>query len=111
MYYLKKTIEVSGAHRLTLPYDSKCTRLHGHNWLITVHCKTRELNSEGMVIDFSEVKRLIRDTLDHRCLNDIFSFNPTAENIARWVCEQIPHCYRVDIQESENNVASYETED
>lgn len=108
MYYLTKTIEVSGAHRLHLPYESKCTRLHGHNWLITVHCRAKELNAEGMVADFAHIKRLIRDTLDHRCLNDIFDFNPTAENIARWVCEQIPTCYRVDVRESENNMASYE---
>ncbi|MCF0183481.1 MAG: 6-carboxytetrahydropterin synthase, partial [Bacteroidaceae bacterium] len=91
-----------------LPYESKCTQLHGHNWLITVHCRCRELNAEGMVVDFTHVKTLLRNTLDHRCLNDIFDFNPTAENIARWVCDQIPNCYRVDIQESANNSASYE---
>ena len=108
MYYVRKTIEVSGAHRLELPYESKCTQLHGHNWLITVHCRCRELNAEGMVVDFTHVKTLLRNTLDHRCLNDIFDFNPTAENIARWVCDQIPNCYRVDIQESANNSASYE---
>ena len=108
MYYVRKTIEVSGAHRLELPYESKCTQLHGHNWLITVHCRCRELNAEGMVVDFTHVKTLLRNTLDHRCLNDIFDFNPTAEKIARWVCDQIPNCYRVDIQESANNSASYE---
>ncbi|MCF0193790.1 MAG: 6-carboxytetrahydropterin synthase [Bacteroidaceae bacterium] len=108
MYYVRKTIEVSGAHRLSLPYESKCTQLHGHNWLITVHCRCQELNEQGMVVDFTHVKNILRTTLDHRCLNDIFDFNPTAENIARWVCDQIPNCYRVDIQESANNSASYE---
>ncbi|MCI8998821.1 MAG: hypothetical protein HFJ95_07500 [Muribaculaceae bacterium] len=39
--------------------------------------------------------------------NELLPFNPTAENIARWICEQIPHCYRVDVQESEGNTASY----
>ena len=30
------------------------------------------------------------------------------ENIARWICDNVEHCYRVDVQESEGNTASYE---
>ena len=108
MYSICKTFEVSAAHRLTLPYESKCTTVHGHNWRITVHCRAQELNAEGMVVDFSQVKRLIKGQLDHKCLNDVLPFNPTAENIARWICDQVPHCYRVDVQESEGNTACYE---
>lgn len=111
MYYLKKTIEISGAHRLDLNYDSKCTELHGHNWTITVYCKSRTLDENGMVVDFAEIKRLVADPLDHRILNDVLSFNPTAENLARWCCEQVPHCYRVDVQESAGNIATYETDE
>ena len=33
---------------------------------------------------------------------------PTAENIARWVCKQIPQCYKVEVQESEGNIVIYE---
>ena len=48
----------------------------------------------------------IRDS-DHANLNEVVPFNPTAENIARWICENVPNCYRVDVQESEGNTASY----
>jgi 6-pyruvoyl-tetrahydropterin synthase len=34
--------------------------------------------------------------------------NPTAENIARWVCEQIPTCFKVEVRESEGNTVIYE---
>jgi 6-pyruvoyltetrahydropterin/6-carboxytetrahydropterin synthase len=41
-------------------------------------------------------------------LNELLPFNPTAENIAHWICDQIPQCFRVEVQESEGNTAIYE---
>lgn len=108
MYYIKKRIEISAAHRLELSYESKCTSLHGHNWIITVECRSRELNADGMVADFSHVKKMLIDRLDHRVLNDVLPFNPTAENIACWVVDSVPNCFRCEVQESEGNVAAYE---
>lgn len=111
MYFIKKTFEISASHQLKLPYDSKCTQLHGHNWIVTIYCKARELNADGMVVDFTHLKQIIRDRLDHANLNEILPFNPTAENIARWICDQIPQAYRVDVVESQNNEASYEKDE
>ena len=108
MYTVKKRMEIAGAHRLNLNYESKCANLHGHNWIVTVWCKSKTLDDNGMVIDFTHIKREVQDKLDHKFLNDVVPFNPTAENIAKWVCEQIPNCYRVSVQESEGNVATYE---
>lgn len=107
MYYVSKRIEIAASHQLRLSYPSKCTRLHGHNWIVTVYCKARELNADGMVCDFQHIKEAIHDYLDHGCLNDLLPFNPTAENIARWVTERIPECYKAQVQESEGNVALY----
>ena len=108
MYYVTKQLEISAAHRLELDYPSKCTSLHGHNWIVTVHCRAEELNANGMVTDFTHIKQLVSERLDHRCLNDTLPFNPTAENIARWICDNVENCYRVDVRESEGNTASYE---
>ena len=70
--------------------------------------KAETLNQNGMVVDFTEIKRKIKDRLDHQNLNDVLPFNPTAENIARWCVEQIPSCYKAMVQESEGNMAAYE---
>ena len=83
MYYIKKTLEISACHKLNLSYESKCRNMHGHNWVITVYCKAAELNADGMVYDFTHIKELLKEKMDHRNLNEVLPFNPTAENIAR----------------------------
>ena len=108
MYYVSKRMEIAGAHKLTLDYESKCSNLHGHNWIVTVYCKSKDLDKNGMVVDFKHIKNKIMDELDHKYINDIVDFNPTAENMAKWICEKIPFCYKVSVQESEGNIAIYE---
>ena len=119
MYYVSKRMEIAGSHQLDLPYESKCSNLHGHNWIITVYLKGKRLTEYGMLMDFTHIKREIHDKLDHKHINGIISgLNPTAENMAKWICDRInetsPYlcdCYKVSVQESEGNIAIYEKED
>ena len=71
MYYVQKTIEISAAHNLTLSYESKCEALHGHNWVIVVYCRAKELNRDGMVTDFTHIKQIVKDTFDHKYINSV----------------------------------------
>lgn len=109
MYKAIKRIEISAAHRLTLDYESKCTNLHGHNWIIDVYLQSETLNQNGMVMDFTLIKEKIQNKFDHKVINEVVDFNPTAENLAKYICDELaPFCYRVDVQESLDNTAVYE---
>ena len=114
MYLVSKRMEIAGAHQLRLPYESKCENLHGHNWIVTVYCCSTKLTPYGMVVDFKKVKEAIHSRLDHQSLNAILpDVNPTAENVAAWIANEVGkicevgYCYKVVVQESEGNVATY----
>lgn len=111
MYYVSKRMEIAACHHLNLSYESKCENLHGHNWIITVCCKAKELNKDGMVVDFKHLKNRVHGYLDHGNLNELLQFNPTAENIAHWIVTEIPQCYKAIVQESEGNIAIYEQDE
>ena len=117
MYKITKKLEIAGAHKLELPYESKCKSLHGHNWLITVELQSEELTEYGMVMDFTHIKKLIHEPLDHSYINEVIpGVNPTAENIAKWIADTLTGefdgiyvvCTRVEVEESPNNTAIYE---
>lgn len=118
MYKISKEFAFSASHILEgLADNHPCSRLHGHNYVVTVHLKAKKLNAIGFVKDYrelDEVKRYIDDKLDHRHLNDIFSFNPTAENMAKFLydifSESIPEIYAVEVSETPKTTAIYEAE-
>ena len=105
MYRVSKRIEISAAHQLHLPYGSPCGHIHGHNWIIEVICESQGLNEQGMVVDFDHITRAVKQ-YDHKLLNDLLP-QPTAENLGRAICEAVPNCVQVIVQESEGSVASY----
>jgi len=75
IYYTK---EISSAHRLSLPYESKCLRLHGHNYKVELFIEG-EKNEVGMIVDFTHLKGVVM-SYDHIFMNDIVE-QPTVENI------------------------------
>ncbi|MFV0470114.1 MAG: 6-carboxytetrahydropterin synthase QueD [Dysgonomonas sp.] len=118
MYKISKQFSFSASHILEgLPPDHPCTRLHGHNYIVTVHLKAKELNEIGFVQDYRSlqiVKDYIDENLDHRHLNDILPFNPTAERIAKYIFDlfkgQIPELYAVEVSETPKTSAIYVSE-
>ena len=118
MYKISKQFSFSASHILEdLAQEHPCSRLHGHNYVITVHLKSESLNEVGFVKDYREldvVKQYIDEKLDHRHLNDIFRFNPTAENMAKFLYDtfikDIPELYAVEVSETPKTTAIYEAD-
>jgi len=76
-------------------YKGKCENVHGHNYRIQVTVEGKQLNRIGLLVDFVDLKRAVRqvcERLDHQFINDLEPFttlNPSAENIALYLYEQI----------------------
>lgn len=128
MYTVTKRIEISASHSLDLPYNSPCTRIHGHNWIITIEIQSNALDCIGMVLDFAHIKKCVKESLDHKNLNDVIDINPTAENIGYFLYVRLvkiisqakevyrkaggsgawePEISKIIVQESEGNIACF----
>ena len=76
-------------------YHGKCENVHGHNYRVRVTLAGADLDHAGLLVDFVEIKRLLRaiiEKLDHQFLNDVQPFdklNPSAENMARYFHEEM----------------------
>ncbi len=131
MFRVTKEIHFCYGHRL-LNYAGKCRHLHGHNGKAVITLEAASLDALGMVVDFSEIKRVvgkwIDETLDHRMLlhkDDpiiaeltrqgepfvTLDVNPTAENIARLIFERVAShglpVVEVTLWETEASFATY----
>ena len=88
MYELKIVTHFGAAHQLR-DIGGKCESLHGHNWKIEV-----------LLIDFRVMKKnteTIIERLDHKFLNELECFkdeNPSSENIARYIYDELTPAFR-----------------
>ena len=71
MFRVTREIDFCYGHRL-LHYDGKCKHLHGHNGRAVISIERETLDEKGMVIDFSDIKKVVSgwidDCLDHRMI-------------------------------------------
>jgi 6-pyruvoyltetrahydropterin/6-carboxytetrahydropterin synthase len=138
MYYLTAEAAFDSAHFLH-GHQGKCSNLHGHRWRIIAKIAGEalqdDIESGGMLIDFSELKQEVRslaDNLDHRLLIEegtlksetvetlkqegfelvTLSFRPTAENLAKYLFDTLKATgfpmYSMTVYETPDNCAIYE---
>ena len=138
MYILRTEAAFDSAHFL-FGYEGKCRNIHGHRWKIEAEIFAEELISEGqtrgMIVDFGDFKRDMKDiadSFDHRLIYEIGSlkasteqalaeegfavmrvdFRPTAENLSRCIFGLLKdkgYCVKkVTVYETPANCAVYE---
>jgi 6-pyruvoyltetrahydropterin/6-carboxytetrahydropterin synthase len=75
-------------------YKGKCENPHGHNYKVRVTLAGKELDKAGLLLDFKDLREVMRhvtDRLDHQMINEIEPFtelNPSAENLSKYFFEQ-----------------------
>jgi len=120
MYKLSVKTEFSAAHNLR-HYKGKCEALHGHNWKVEAVISAKKTDTNGLAMDFHEIKDILKETLeelDHKHLNQIAYFkknNPTSENIACYLFGRLDgqlkkglvYLSEVTVWESDNCSATY----
>ncbi len=119
MYEVQVEKTFSSAHFLR-NYHGVDEPLHGHNWRVRVVFSGQKLvQPEEYLVDFVEVQQIldkIISKIDYKNLNVVPPFdklNPSAENVARWICEEFvkalpsPKPSRVTVWETESGAASY----
>jgi 6-pyruvoyltetrahydropterin/6-carboxytetrahydropterin synthase len=121
VYRISKQLWFCAAHQVRLS-ETRCEALHGHNYRVWVHAEARDLDATSYVLDFSVLKQTaleVTTRFDHQNLNEVEPFtvlNPTAEEIARHLCEELGRrldgprvrITRVEVFETDNNRAEYE---
>jgi 6-pyruvoyltetrahydropterin/6-carboxytetrahydropterin synthase len=116
MYQIAKDFHFAASHMIDgLPLNHPCSRLHGHNYTVTVLLEADELNAVGFVRDFralDEIGDWIKAHLDHRHLNDMRGLPTTSsESLARWIFEQwrgsFPELVAVRVSEAPRTYAEY----
>jgi len=122
MFKVTITKSFSAAHALKI--GGKCEDLHGHNFKVDVTVEGRALKTEGILIDFRDLKKWtveVLDEMDHKYLNELPPFSggfPTSERVARHIYAHIRKRLKgravriseVTVWESENSRVSYSGE-
>ena len=111
-----KIFTFDAAHYLKF-YDGPCHNLHGHTYRLEVTCKSNTLTN-GMLMDFAVLKQLVSEKIlskvDHKFLNDVFPFEPTAEKMADWILKELQPVmpvYSVRLYETPTSFAEVSLDD
>lgn len=89
MYTLIVRAGFEAAHDIP-GHKGKCARLHGHSYRVEAEFTGTQLDSLGMLYDFGDLKTILNEFLpDHTYLNEVVPAITTAENIARWIFDQL----------------------
>jgi len=87
---LRKTFRFEASHVLP-KHPGKCSRLHGHSWVLHVSVSGPIDSETGFVMDYADISERVRpiiDCLDHYHLNDIMPY-PSSEHVVLYIAQRL----------------------
>lgn len=106
MYTVTTRSEFDAAHFLA-GYDGKCRNIHGHRWEVVVRVSKDSLEEHGMVVDFKDLKKDLRDMteyFDHSLIMERDTLKPTTMAALR---EEDFRIVEMDFRPTAENLAKY----
>ncbi|KAA5547094.1 6-carboxytetrahydropterin synthase [Roseiconus nitratireducens] len=108
---IMRRIKFCAGHRLH-GHGGKCEHFHGHNYVADFFVQGREQDDVGRIIDFSELKKRVKGWIDENWDHSfliydqdtnarqalemvkpmrmfVMPYNPTAENMAKYLLEEM----------------------
>ncbi len=130
MTVLHKVFRFCAAHRYHNPRMTEeenqavfgeDTRLHGHNYRLTVSVTGPVDPATGFLADLGRLKRIVEERVlrqvDHRRIDTEITWfddrRPSTENLARWIWEQVEpelrdcRLWRIRLQETDSIYTDY----
>ncbi|MGE8205679.1 6-carboxytetrahydropterin synthase QueD [Heyndrickxia sp. NPDC080065] len=119
-FELNKDMNFSSAHFIPNDKAGKCSLTHGHTYFVNLTIVGDELDEMGMLVNFSDLKKLVHGKYDHHLLNDFPEFKkmaPSTEVVAQTIYGVVeaylvtlanqPKCIQVMVRETPTSYVVY----
>ncbi|MCD9066093.1 6-carboxytetrahydropterin synthase QueD [Staphylococcus pasteuri] len=123
-FELNKDFNFSAAHYIPSEDAGKCMRTHGHTYFVNITIVGDELDHNGFLVNFSDLKQLIHGQFDHYLLNDLVEFkdkSPSTEIVAQTIYQMVqsylneqdnnPKCVQVYLRETPTSYVVFRPKD
>jgi len=110
-WILRVKKQFNAAHYL-VNYKGGKEPLHGHTWTAEFYFRVEKVDKAGVGIDFVEIEEFLKQILpNYCCLNEVFEFSPSAENLAQYFYREVkkryPQLIKVVVWETDSCGAEY----
>jgi 6-pyruvoyltetrahydropterin/6-carboxytetrahydropterin synthase len=119
-YELNKDMDFSAAHLIPNEKAGKCSYTHGHTYFVNLTVVGDVLDEMGMLVNFSDLKKLVHGRYDHQLLNNFPEFEklpPSTEVVASTIYDIVsnhlsglvnkPKCIQVLVRETPTSYVIY----
>lgn len=104
MIQCTRKIEFDAGHRV-IGHEKKCQFLHGHRYILEITAESNQLNSLGMVVDFGEIKSVVKNWIDNNFDHNLilkYDDKKLGDKVSEWTGQKI---YYMEQNPTAENIA------